>query len=145
MKRPSDINIVMGLSILGNLTTAAYWVLWFLVPGSVQSLSPADPRFAAYSAFELAFPLPDAYVVVVSLVGVIGLWKMKDWGFLAMWLAAGGSLFLAFEDLLFDLENGMFVPFSGAAATELGVIFLTLALALAGIVLLWKHRKELLH
>ncbi len=144
MKRPSDINVAIGIGVYAFVAITAYWFFWFVVPGVVQSLTPADPGFAVYSGYELAFPLPDAFVAMAALVGVIGLWKMKDWGLLAMALVGGGSLFLGLEDLLFDLENKMFVPFSGAAAVELGILLSILAMGPTLIVLIWKHRRGLI-
>ena len=93
--------------------------------------------------YELAFPLPDAFVALAALVGVAGLWKMRDWGLLAMLLAAGGAIFLGLEDLLFDLENNMFVPFNGAAAIELAIVLVIMALGPTMTVLLWRHRRKL--
>lgn len=144
MKRPADINVVMGIGIFAFVAIAAYWFFWFAVPGVVQSRTPADPDYLIYEAYELAFPLPDAFIAIAALVGVIGLRKMKDWGFLSMLLAAGGALFLGLEDLLFDLENHMFVPFDGAAGIELAIVLVILALGPAMTLLLWKHRKELI-
>lgn len=144
MKRSSDINIVIGIGIFAIVAIAAYWFLWFAVPGVVQARTPADPDFAVYTGYELAFPLPDAFVALAALVGVIGLWNMKDWGFLAMLLAAGGAIFLGLEDLLFDIENNMFVPFNGAAVIELAIVLVIMALGPTMTVLLWKHRKELI-
>src|SRR5512143_3477798 len=128
MKRPSAVNIVIGIGIFAFVAIAAYWFFWFAVPGVVQSRGPADPDFAVYSGYELAFPLPDAFVAVAALVGVIGLWRMRDWGFLSMLLAAGGALFLGLEDLLFDLEHDMFVPLNGAAVIELAIVLMILSL-----------------
>jgi uncharacterized membrane protein (DUF2068 family) len=82
-------------------------------------------------------------VALASLVGVIGLWKMCDWGFLSMLLAAGGAIFLGFEDLLYDLQHNMFELFNGTAAIELAIVPVIMALGPAMIVLLWKHRKEI--
>ena len=144
MKRSSDINIVIGIGIFAFVAIAAYWFFWFAVPGVVQSRMPGDPGFAVYSGYELAFPLPDAFVAIASLVGVLGLRKMKDWGFLSMLLAAGGAFFLGLEDLLFDLENNMFMPFNGAAGIELAIVLVILSLGPTMTVLLWKHRKELI-
>ena len=144
MKRPRDINIVIGIGIFAVIAIAAYWFFWFTVPGVVQARTPADPDFAVYSVYELAFPLPDAFVAVSALVGVVGLWKMSDWGFLWMLLASGGAIFLGLEDLLFDLENHMFVPFNDAAAIELGIVLVIMALGPVMIMLLWKHRRELI-
>jgi hypothetical protein len=87
--------------------------------------------------------LPDAFVTVAALLGVIGLRKMKDWGFLSMLLAAGGAIFLGLEDLLFDLEHQMFTPFNGAAGIELAIVLVILSLGPVMTALLWKHRNEL--
>ncbi len=144
MKRSRDINIVIGIGIFAFVAIVTYWFFWFAVPGVVQSRTPVDSDFAIYSGYELAFPLPDAFVAIASLVGVIGLRKMKDWGFLSMMLAAGRAIFLGLEDLLFDLENHMFIPFSGAAVIELAIVLVILALGPAMITLLWMHRNELI-
>lgn len=143
MKRPTDINIVIGIGIFAFLAISAYWYLWFAVPGVVQSRMPSDPDYAVYAAYELAFPLPDAFVALAALVGAIGLWRMKDWGFLSMLLAAGGAIFLGLEDLLFDLENGMFMPLEAGALIELAIVLLLLLLGPVMTALLWKHRRTL--
>ncbi|MGE5250921.1 MAG: hypothetical protein ACM3QS_11995 [Bacteroidota bacterium] len=145
MKRPADINIVIGIGIFAFVATVAYWSLWFAGPGVVQSRAPGDPDYAVYSAYELAFPLPDAFMATAALVGAIGLWKMRDWGFLSMLLAAGAAFFLGLEDLLFDLEHRMFVPFSSSAFIELAIVLVILLLGPAMTVLLWKHRRDLIH
>jgi len=144
MKRPRDINIVIGIGIFAVVAIAAYWFFWFVMPGVVQARTPANPDFKIYSGYELAFPLPDAFVLIAALVGVIGLWNMKEWGFLYMLLAAGGAFFLGLEDLLFDLENQMFMPFNSAAMIELAIVLVILSLGPVMTVLLWKHRRELI-
>jgi hypothetical protein len=144
MKRPRDINIVIGIGIFAFVAIAAYWILWFAVPGVVQSRMPGDPGYLIYAGYELAFPLPDAFVALASLIGVIGLWQMKDWGFLSMLLAAGGAFFLGLEDLLFDLENQMFTPFTSAALIELIIVLIILSLGPLMTTLLWNHRRELI-
>ncbi len=144
MKRSSDINIVIGIGVFAFVAIAAYWFFWFAVPGVVQSRTPADPDFVVYSTYELAFPLPDAAVAIAALIGVAVLWKMKDWGFLAMLLMAGGASFLGLEDLLFDLKNKMLVPFNGGAIIELAILLAIMSLGPTLTILLWKHRKELI-
>lgn len=144
MNRPRDINVVMGIGVFTFIAIAAYWFFWFVVPGVVQSRTPADADYLVYETYELAFPLPDAFVAISALVGVVGLSRMKDWGFLAMLLAAGGAFFLGLEDLLFDLENQMFVPFNSAAGIELAIVLLILSLGPIMTLLLWKHRRDLI-
>jgi hypothetical protein len=141
-RRPGDINIVIGIGIVAVILTTAYWVLWFAAPGAVQSRMPGDPGYPVYAGYELAFPLPDAFMALAALAGVIGLLKMKDWGLFSMLLASGGAIFLGLEDLLFDLENGMFTPFTAEAVIELAIVLLLLSLGPIMTGLLWKHRKE---
>ncbi len=144
MKRPTNINVVIGIGIFAFIAISAYWYAWFLAPDVVQARLPSDPDYAVYMGYEQAFPLPDAFVALASLVGVFGLWKMRDWGFLSMLLAAGGALFLGLEDLLFDLQHNMFVPFNDAAVIELAIVLVIMALGPAMTLLLWKHRHELI-
>ncbi len=144
MNRPRDINIVIGIGVFAFVAIVAYWALWFGVPGVVRSRMPTDPGFAVYSGYELAFPLPDAFVAIAALIGVVGLWRMKDWGFLSMLLAAGGAFFLGLEDLFFDLENKMFIPFNSPAVVELVIVLLIMSLGPTMTILLWRHRKDLI-
>jgi len=144
MKRPRDINIVIGIGIFAVVAIAAYWFCWFVFPEAVQARTPADPDFASYVTYELAFPLPDAFVAIAALIGVIGLWQMRDWGFLSMLLASGGAIFLGLEDLLFDLENNMFEPFNGAAIIELAIVLVIMSLGPVMVMLLWRHRREII-
>lgn len=144
MKRPANINIVIGIGIFTVVAMIAYWFAWFVTPEVVQARTPADSDYAIYVAYEQAFPLPDAFVTLAALVGVIGLWKMRDWGFLSMLLAAGGAFFLGLEDLLFDLQHNMLIPFTGAAGIELAIVLVIMALGPTMTVLLWKHRKEII-
>jgi hypothetical protein len=143
MKRPANINIVIGIGIFTVVAMIAYWFAWFVAPEVVQARTPTDSDYAIYVAYEQAFPLPDAFVTIAALIGVIGLWKMRDWGFLSMLLAAGGAFFLGLEDLLYDLQHNMFVPFNGAAGIELAIVLVIMALGPTMTVLLWKHRKEI--
>lgn len=142
MKRPAGINVVIGIGIFTVVAMAAYWYAWFLAPQIVQARMPTDPDYAIYVAYEQAFPLPDGFVTLAALAGVIGLWKMRSWGFLSMLLAAGGAFFLGLEDLLYDLQHNMFSPFGGAAAIELAIVLVIMALGPAMTVLLWNHRRE---
>ena len=142
MKRPKDINIVIGIGIFTFIAMTAYWYAWFFAPDVVQARVPSDPDYAVYVGYEQAFPLPDAFVTLVAVVGVVGLWKMRDWGLFSMMLAAGGAIFLGLEDLLFDLQHKMFVPFGGAALIELAIVLVIMTLGSAMTILLWKHRHE---
>ncbi len=145
MKRPAGINAAIGIGIFAVIAITLYWFLWFAVPGVVQSRMPPDPAYAVYAGYELAFPLPDAFAALAALVGVIGLWRLRPWGLFSMLLGAGACFFLGLEDLLFDLENGLFFPFSAAAAIELAIVLLILSLGPLLTILLWKNRRLLIN
>ena len=144
MRRPTGINVAIGIGIFGFAAITAYWAAWFLAPDLVRARGPGDPDYDDYIAFEQAFPLPDAFVALALLVGAIGLLKMRDWGLFSMLLGTGGVIFLGLEDLLFDLQHDMFRPFGGEAVIELAIVVLIVALGPVVTVLLWRHRRELI-
>lgn len=144
MKLHKDIKIVIGIAVFAFVTITAYWIIWFTAPQFIQSRTPDAPDYAIYIAFEQAFPLADFYVVVAALIGIIGLFKMKSWGFLSMLLGSGGAIFLGLMDLLYDLEHKMFTPLNAESTIEFIIVILTLSLGPIMSALLWKHRKEFL-
>jgi len=141
MSRPRSINIVIGLGIFAFIAILLYWIAWFLAPSLVQSRTPDHPDFVCYVTYEQSFPLADAYVAISALLGVIGLWKMRAWGFLCMMLVSGGAIFLGLMDLLYDLEHSIFFPLTAESTTELVIVFLLLALGPVTATLLWKNRR----
>jgi len=141
MSRPRSINVVIGLGIFAFIAILLYWITWFLAPELIQSLKPDSPEYACYVTYEQSFPLADAYVAAAALIGAIGLWKMRPWGFLSMMLVAGGAIFLGLMDLSYDLEHGIFIPLSVESATELLIVVLLLSLGPVVVLLLWKNRK----
>ncbi len=144
MKRPADVNVIIGIGIFTFLAMSAYWYCWFLAPDVVRARVPTDADYTVYMGYEQAFPLPDAFVTIAAVVGVFGLRKMRDWGFFSMLLSAGGAFFLGLEDLLYDLQHNMFVPFNGAAAIELAIVLVIMSLGPIMAVLLWRQRRELI-
>ena len=71
MKRPKDINIVIGIGIFTLIAMTAYWYAWFFAPDVVQARVPSDPDYAVYVGYEQAFLLPDAFVTLAAFVGVV--------------------------------------------------------------------------
>jgi hypothetical protein len=141
MKRPPGINLVIGLGIFSAVAITLYWITWFTAPQLIQARSPAAPDYSIYVNFELSFLLADAWLATASLVGVIGLIKMRDWGFLFGLLAGGAAIFLGLMDLLYDLQHNMFTPLTAEALTELLIVILLLTLSPLQISILWKNRK----
>jgi uncharacterized membrane protein (DUF2068 family) len=142
MQRPHDINIVIGIGIFAIIAIAMYWITWFAAPQLIQSRTPEAADYQVYVNFEQAFPLADGFIAIASLIGVIGLWRMKSWGFLSMMLGAGGAIFLGLMDLLYDIEHSMFVPLNAETAIELIIVIITLSLGPIMTTLLWRRRKD---
>jgi len=142
MKRPGEVNFVIGIGIFAVAAIILYWVTWFAAPEFIQARAPEAPDYQIYVNFEQAFPLADGWLAIAALIGIIGLWKMRDWGFLFMLLAGSSAIFLGLMDLLYDLEHAMFVPLTAEAATELAIVILLLALGPLMIVLLWRNRRK---
>jgi len=142
MPRPRAVNALIGLGLFAGIAIAAYWAAWFLAPELVQSRSPADADYAIYVAYEQAFPLADSWLAVAALVGAVGLWKMRPWGFLFMLLTGGAALFLGCMDLLYDLEHHMFTPLTSEALVELVIVTLVLLLGPVVIALTWRERRH---
>jgi hypothetical protein len=141
VQRPREVNVLIALGIFAAIAVALYWILWFSAPEVIQSRTPAAPDYQTYVAFEQAFPLADSWLAIGALIGVIGLWKMRDWGFLFMLLAGSAAIFLGLMDLLYDLEHSMFVPLTAESAIELAIVVLLLVLGPVVIYLTWKQRR----
>ena len=141
MQRPHDVNFVIGMGIFAAAGVVLYWAAWFLAPEFIQARGPGAEDYESYVNFEQAFPLADGWFAVASVIGAVGLWKMRDWGFLFMLLAGSAAIFLGLMDLLYDLENNMFVPFETEAGIELAIVVMLLGLGPLEIGLLWRRRR----
>jgi len=139
--RPRIISVLIGLNVFAAVATVLYWIAFFTAPEAIQT-RPGDP---VYLGFERAFPLADAWFVLAAILGAMGLWKMRAWGFLFTLLAGSAAIFLGLMDLLFDLENGIFVPLTGEALTELAIVVLLLTLGPFVIVTTWRQLRLFLN
>lgn len=136
-EKPRIIWVLISLNIFAAVAVVLYWIAFFAAPEAIHT-RPGDP---IYLAFELAFPLADGWVVGAATLGAVGLWRMKDWGFLFTLLAGSAVIFLGLMDLLFDLEQGIFTPLTGEALTELAIVVLSLTLGAFSIVAMWRQRN----
>lgn len=96
-----------------------------------------------YLAFENAFPLADAWMAICALLGAIGLWQRRGWGFLFGLLAASSAIFLGLMDMLFNLQQDIYAMGGVETAIEITINVLTLGLGPVIIVYLWKNRAIL--
>ena len=135
-------SVVVGVMFFAAALTIAYWVLWF---GGGRALL-ASSQAASYFVFENAFPAADAWLVLTLIVGAIGLMQRKSWGLLFSLLAGGAGIYLGCMDVLFDLENGIYLIPKGAdpssAIIEMCINILTFGLSIAGIIYIWRNRER---
>jgi hypothetical protein len=136
--RPRGFWVIVGLLLFATVATALFWIAWFFLPGSVQA-----SNWECYIVFEQAFPLADAWMAIAALIGAIGLWRRKDWGFLFSLLAGSAAIFLGLMDLLYDLEHGTFAQLTAESLIELAIVVLVLALGPVVITYLWSNRRQL--
>ena len=134
--------IVVGVMLFAAALTIAYWVLWF---GGGRSLL-ASSQAASYFVFENAFPAADAWLVLTLILGAIGLMGRKSWGLLFSLLAGGAGIYLGCMDVLFDLENGIYLIPKGAdpssAIIEMCINVLTFGLSIIISIYLWRNRTR---
>jgi hypothetical protein len=143
MKRPWFINYWIGAGLWEIVATALYWTLWFTAPDLVQTFPPQSSQYPGYITFEQAFLLADSWLIISSLIFVIGLWKMRDWGLFFALLNAGSLMFLGSMDLLYDLQHSVFVPFTLGGAIELFIVITVFGFNAFNLGFFWKHRRTL--
>jgi hypothetical protein len=138
-KLPGE-RFILGLLIFGVVATTAYWVVWFGVDREIL----ASAHTSEYYAFENAFPLADAWMVVTGLAATVALLRRR--ASTLLWCIAAGtnSVYLGLLDVLFDLENGIYTsPDRGAVAVELAINVLTLSMGTVVIAWAWRQRRAL--
>ena len=135
---------IIIVMIFAALLTLAYWIVWFGVDRNILASSHA----AAYYTFENAFPAADGWLILTLLLGALGLARKRSWGLLWGLLAGGAGVYLGCMDVLFDLENGIYlVPKGGdpsAVIIEATINILTFALGVIVVTYLWRRRRCLL-
>jgi hypothetical protein len=136
--RPKGFGVIVGLLLFATVATALFWIAWFFLPGSVQASD-----WECYIVFEQAFPLADTWMAIAALIGAIGLWRRKDWGFLFGLLAGSAAIFLGLMDLLYDLEHGTFTKLNAESLIELAIVVLLLTLGPVILTYLWTRRRQL--
>src|SRR5580700_5766475 len=98
---PSKTGAVVTLCFVTTAATVAYWLLFFFVPGSVQSSNEA-----CYLAFERSFPAADGWMALCTLLCAVALLRKRAASFLWGLLGASAMIYLGGMDVLYDLENG---------------------------------------
>jgi hypothetical protein len=144
MKRPAVLTVT---AILMFLTAAGAILFWATFPADLdaQRESAFASRSDAWLAWELSFPLPDAWVAATAILGAVGLWRVRPTGLLFGLVSGGAMVFLGLIDLLFFLQNGLYLPMNSEAAMELFIHVWAIAFGLFAILATWRHRSRLIN
>jgi hypothetical protein len=139
-RAPRGRKLVIGVMFGAAVITVAYWVIWYGIDRNILASSQAP----SYFTFENAFPAADAWLAITLVVGALGLARRRFWGLFSTLLAGGAGIYLGCMDVLFDLENGIYlVPRGGdpsAVVIEIIINILTFGLSISILVYIWRHR-----
>jgi hypothetical protein len=136
----------LGFAALGvALLTVSYWVIWFA--GGRDLLASAHTP--EYFAFENAFPAADGWLALCALISGIQLLRGSSSAIYWLFLTAGCGLYLGLMDVLFDLENGIYLlPTGGdpvAVGIEIAINVLTFTLVFVSLWWAWRNRGWAAH
>ncbi|HEY6463831.1 MAG TPA: hypothetical protein VIY73_26860 [Polyangiaceae bacterium] len=137
---PRYLGLTLGLVVAAFLALVAYWVIWFFV--NRAWLASLDTP--SYYVFENAFPAADAWLAIACALGGWALWRRRSSAL--FWLLAGGSasIYLGLMDVLFDLENRVYLaPHGdwGSVATEIAINVYSLGVGAWALSFGWRNRR----
>lgn len=133
VERPSMVTVIVIVNIIGWFTTEGIWVYLHLT-GQIPPIESANSYWEmAYIGLINGFTTADAIWSNLSLLfSIIGLWRMKAWG----WLAAIMANTIWLYSMTFSLVRDLYIGLTPATA------FFLIFAVFAGFstVYLWKER-----
>ncbi|MBL7183364.1 MAG: hypothetical protein ISS50_02825 [Anaerolineae bacterium] len=142
MKRPTGLTVTAVLMLLTAVGTILFWVTFF-ADLEAQRGGYLASRCDAWFAWEMSFPLADAWMAVTAILGAVGLWRMRPAGLLFGQVSGSAMVFLGLMDVLFFLQNGLYLPLTGEVAVGLFIHIWTVAFGLFAIACIWTRRTLL--
>jgi len=139
-QRKNKFIIAAVLELVLVVGIVLFWVNFFLADG----VHISDPRLKEkYLAFESAFPVPDAYLIVVLVIGSIGLLRKKSYGRLFSLIGGASLVFLGLLDISFNTQHGIYRLGLGEAVLNLFINLICLGVGVFLILIVWKYREDL--
>jgi len=132
-ERPAIITIIVVINILGWIATEGVWV-YFHLSGQIPEISSANTYWEqAYIGLINGFTAADAIWSNLSLLfSIIGLWRMKAWG----WTAAMMANTIWLYSMTFTLVRDLYTQLTAGT-----IFFLFFAgFAIFSIIYLWIKR-----
>lgn len=133
-KRPKLVTLIVIVNILGWLTTEGVWVYFHLTGQIPHPSSGANYWEQSYFGLVHGFTIADAVWSNLSLLfSIIGLWRMKSWG----WAAALMANTIWLYSMTFSLVRDIYIGLTAGTA-----FFLIFAIfAVFSTIYLWKKRR----
>jgi hypothetical protein len=133
--RPITVTVIVVVSVFGWLTTEGFWVYLHLtgqIPAIAESMSYWE---RSYLGLVRGFAAADLiWSNLVLVVSVVGLWRMRAWG----WTAAMMANTIWIYTSTFTLVRDMYVGITAGM-----VFFLAFALfAVWATAVLWRERER---
>lgn len=142
MKRPTGLTVVAVLMLLTAVGTLLFWAVFF-ADLEAQRAGYLASRAPAWFSWELSFPLADGWMALTAILAAVGLWRRRPAGLLFALVSGGAMVFLGLMDILFFLQNGLYLPLNAEVILELFIHLWTVAFGLLAIALVWSRRGQL--
>jgi hypothetical protein len=140
---PTGSRTLGGILLFLALVVVIYWVLWFLIPGG-RDLLAVLPKDQRYITFENAFPAADGWLAICAAVGGALLVRRNAVAIPWLFMAASAGMYLAGMDILYDLENGVYLMLGqnpGSVATEMIINLVTVIFSVYGLIFAARHHR----
>jgi hypothetical protein len=128
--------------LLTALGTLLFWAV-FLGNLDAQRGGELASRSDHWFTWEISFPVADGWMAITAILGAIGLWRLRPGGLLFSLVSGGAMVFLGLMDILFFLQNDLYLPLSGEIAVELGIHVWLVAFGSVLIAYVWAQRRNL--
>jgi arginine exporter protein ArgO len=138
-RQGKGLKIAAVLELVLAAGIVSFWIAYF----SADIVQINDPVLKEkYLAFESAFPVPDAYLSVVLVIGGIGLLRKKVYGRLFSLIGGASLIFLGLLDVSFNTLHGIYRLGFGEAVMNLFINLMCLGTGVFLIVVVWKYRLD---
>ncbi len=129
--------VMVGLLLLTALFTLYFWIDFFLW-GGVRILETE-----VYLAFEMAFPVADAWMAASCFIAAVALLKRSPLALL-FGISGGSALtFLGLMDVTFNIQQGIYLLGTGEVLVEAIINLYSLVFGPFLIIYLWSRRGSL--
>ena len=139
MRRPTGLAVTAVLMLLTAIGTILFWVTFF-ADLEAQRGGYLASQCDTWFAWEMSFPLADAWMAATAILGAVGLWRMRSAGLLFGLVSGGAMVFLGLMDILFFLQNGLYLSLNSEVAVELFIHIWTAIFGLFAIAYVWTRR-----